>query len=58
MKPTRCPAKEKIMTQEKQKKRRGEKGKSRTQDGCVTFKPKFCFLRMRKDAKCTTCNTT
>ena len=38
------------MGQEKQKKGEGEKVKSKSQDCCVTFKPKtmlkFCFLRM------------
>ena len=37
MKPTRSPAKEKKL---------GEKGKSKTQDCCVPFKPKFCFLHV------------
>ena len=40
MKPTKCPAREKKMRQEKRKKRRGEKAKSKSQDCCVTFKPK------------------
>ena len=40
MKPTKCPAREKKMRQEKQKKRGGEKAKSKSQDCCVTFKPK------------------
>ena len=48
MKPTKCPAKEKKRKQEKRKKRGGEKAKSKSQDCCVTFKPKnylkFCFL--------------
>ena len=39
MKPTKCPAREKN-EQEKQKNRGGEKGKSKSQDCCVTFKPK------------------
>ena len=38
-KPTKCPAKKKN-EQEKRKTRGGEKGKSKTQDCCVTFKPK------------------
>ena len=46
MKPTKCPAREKKMRQEKRKKKGGEKAKSKSQDCCVTFKPKFCFLRM------------
>ena len=40
MKPTKCPAREKKMRQESQKKRGGEKAKSKSQDCCVTFKPK------------------
>ena len=40
MKPTKCPAREKKNEQEKQKKRGGEKAKSKIQDCCVTFKPK------------------
>ena len=40
MKPTKCPAREKKMRQEKRKKRGGEKAKSKSQDCCVTFKPK------------------
>ena len=39
MKPTKCPAREKKMRQEKRKKRGGEKVKSNSQDCCVTFKP-------------------
>ena len=59
------------MRQEKQKKRRGEKAKSKSQDCCVTFKPKK-FLEIllsvhaqtsqanilhldQKAAKCMTC---
>ena len=42
MKPTKCPAREKKNEQEKRKKRGGEKGKSKSQDCCVTFKPKNC----------------
>ena len=34
------PSNRKEMRQEKQKKRRGEKAKSKIQDYCVTFKPK------------------
>ena len=51
MKPTECPAKAKN-EQRKAKKEGGEKAKSKSQDFCVTFKPKnffflkFCFLRM------------
>ena len=40
MKPTKCPARGKKNEQEKRKKRGGEKGKSKSQDCCVTFKPK------------------
>ena len=40
MKPTKCPAKEEKMRQEKWKKRGGEKVKSKSQDCCVTFKHK------------------
>ena len=71
MKPTRCPARGKKMRQEKQKKRGGEKAKSKSQDCCVTFKPKN-FLEIllsvhaqtsqanilhldQKAAKCMTC---
>ena len=39
MKPTKCPAREKKMRQEKQEKRGGEKVKGKSQDCCVTFKP-------------------
>ena len=39
MKPTKCPAREK-MRQVKRKKKGGEKMKSKSQDCCVTFKPK------------------
>ena len=34
------PSKKKKNEQEKRKKRGGEKGKSKSQDCCVTFKPK------------------
>ena len=37
MKPTKCPAREKKMRQEKRRKKEGEKAKSKSQD---------CFLRM------------
>ena len=52
-KPTKCPAREKKkMRQEKRKKRGGKKATSKSQDCCVTFKPKtiskFCFLRMHE----------
>ena len=40
MKPAKCPAREKKMRQEKRKKKGGEKAKSKSQDCCVTFKPK------------------
>ena len=40
MKPTKCPAREKKMRQEKRKKKGGEKARSKSQDCCVPFKPK------------------
>ena len=40
MKPTKCPARKNKMRQEKRKMRGGEKAKSKSQDCCVTFKPK------------------
>ena len=41
MKPTKCPGKEKTLTGKKsEKKRGGEKAKSKSQDCCVTIKPK------------------
>ena len=40
MKPTKRPAKENKIRQEKRKKREGEKAKSKSQGCCVTFKPK------------------
>ena len=40
MKPSKCPAREKKMRQEKRKKGGGEKAKSKSQDCCVTSKPK------------------
>ena len=49
MKPTKCPAREKKMRHEKQKKRRGEKEKSTSKDCCVTFEPK----KSRNFACCT-----
>ena len=67
MKHTKCPAREKKMRQEKQKKKGGEKAKSKSQDCCVTFKPKNLFsahartsqaaiLHLdQKATKCTTC---
>ena len=71
MKPTKCSAREKKMRQEKRKKREGEKAKSKSQDYCVTFKPKY-YLKIllsahartsqadvlhldQKTVKCTTC---
>ena len=71
MKPTKYPAREKKMRQEKRKKRVGEKAKSKSQDCFVTFKPKN-YLEIllsahartsqadvlhldQKAAKCTTC---
>ena len=55
MKPTKCPAREKKMRQEKRKKKGGEKAKSKSQDCCVTFKPKLCFLRMPELGKLIFC---
>ena len=69
MKPTKCPAREKKMRQEKRKKKGGEKAKSKSQDCYVTFKPKNEILLSahartseadilhldQKTAKCTTC---
>ena len=70
MKPTKCPAREKKTRQEKRKKKGGGKAKSKSQDCCVTFKPKnleiLLFAHARtsqadslhldlKAAKCTTC---
>ena len=58
MKPTKCPAREKKMRQEKPKKRGGEKAESKSQDCRVTFKPqnsKFCFLRMSELRKLIFC---
>ena len=71
MKPTKCPARQKKMRREKQKKKGGEKAKSKNQDFCVTFKLKN-YLEIllsahartsqadilhldQKAAKCTTC---
>ena len=71
MKPAKCPASKKKIWRKKSKTRGGEKAKSRSQDCCVTFKPKtiskFCFPCMpelctqifcifdQNAAKCTTC---
>ena len=67
MKPTKCPAREKKMRQEKRKKRGGEKAKSKSQDCCVTFKPEILLsahartsqadvLHLDQEAaKCTAC---
>ena len=65
------PSKRKKMRQEKRKKRGGEKAKSKSQDGCVTFKPKNSLAILlsahartsqadilqldQKAAKCMTC---
>ena len=63
MKPTKCPAREKKMRQEKRKKRGGEKAKSKSQDCCVeillsaharTSQADILHLD-QKAAKCTTC---
>ena len=45
MKPTKCPAKE------EQKKRGGEKVKSKSQDCYVTFKPAMSLLNLKTDSK-------
>ena len=69
MKPTKCPAREKKMRQEKRKKKGGKKAKSKSQDCCVTFKPNLEILLSahartsqadilhldQKAAKCSTC---
>ena len=64
------PSKKKKMRQEKRKKRGGEKAKSKSQDCCVTFKPKNVEILLsahaqtsqadilhldQKAAKCMTC---
>ena len=66
MKPTECPAKAKN-EQRKAKKEGGEKAKSKSQDFCVTFKPKNLEILLsahaptsqanmdQRVAKCTTC---
>ena len=63
MKPTKCPARDKKMRQEKRKNRGGEKAKSKSQDCCVeillsaharTSQADFLYLD-QKTAKCTTC---
>ena len=63
MKPTKCPAKEKINETRKAKKRStgGEKEESKSQDCCVTFKPCVCRTSQaniwhldQRAAKCTT----
>ena len=70
MKPTKCPAREKKMRQEKRKKKGGEKAKSKSQDCCVTFNHFYLEILLsahartsqadilhldQKAAKCTTC---
>ena len=45
MKPTKCSAKKKKMRQEKQKQRAREKAKIKSQDCCVTLKPKIKLSR-------------
>ena len=70
MKPTKCPAREKKMRQEKRKKMGGEKAKRKSQDCCVTFKLKNVKILLsahartlqadilhleQKAMKCTTC---
>ena len=41
MKPIKCSAKKRKMRQEKQKQRAREKAKIKSQDCCVTLKPKI-----------------
>ena len=53
MKPTKCPAREKKMRQEKRKKREGEKAKSKSQDCCVTFIPKNLEILLSAHARTT-----
>ena len=83
LKPTKCPTKEKKLwktqptfekrknEERKRKKREGAKAKSKSQDCCVTFKPRheillsahawtsqannFCIWISKKAAKCTNC---
>ena len=46
------PSKRKKNEQEKWKTRRGEKGKSKSQDCCVTFEPKkFCEILLSAHAR-------
>ena len=55
MKPTNTNAQQKVKKKKKKKKKKtkkegGDKAKSKSQDCCITFKPKnskFCFLRIR-----------
>ena len=63
MNPTKCPAREKKMRQEKRKNRGGEEAKSTSQDCCVeillsaharTSQADILYLD-QKTAKCTTC---
>ena len=51
MKPTKCPAREKKMRQAKRKKKGGEKAKSKSQDCCVTFKPKILLFAHARTSK-------
>ena len=49
MKPAKCPAKETKMRQETERRGWQIKGNEKSEDRCVTFKPKiskFYFLRM------------
>ena len=59
MKPTKCPAREKKMRQEKRKKKGGEKAKSKSQAktavSLLNPKTKFCFLRMPELLKLVFC---
>ena len=51
MKPTKCPAREKKNEQEKRKKRGGEKGKSKSQDCCVTLNPETVEILLSAHAR-------
>ena len=42
MKPTKCPAKEKLTRQQMRKKKAGEKAKEKNKDHCVTFSSLAC----------------
>ena len=59
MKPTKCPAREKKMRQEKQKKRGGEKAKSKSLEILLSVRAPTSQANIlnldQKAAKCTTC---